>query len=133
MLLEVNFGIIKQMDKSFQGWLIGEMQKGHKHESIKEKMSCSQCGQRFMEVKRIYDKEIKKNPSLVERKHEFKRSEEYAEMATQLLERIKKDGLYKEHLRKSALGTPQERAKEAKKANSGYYTRHSDYRPQRMW
>lgn len=119
------------MNKGFQSWLIGEMQKGHRHESIKEKMLCAQCGTRFQEVKRIYDKETRKNPDLVKRPDKFKRSEEYADMATQLFERIKKDGLYKEHLRKSAFGTPQERALEARRANSGYYTKHSDYKAQK--
>ena len=104
------------------------MRKGCAHGSISEKMACSKCGSKFMELKGIFEREARKDPSLVQRKQEFKRSAEYGEMATQLADRVKRDPLYKKHLWLSSFGTPEEKALEAKRANSGFYKKHSEQR-----
>lgn len=115
------------MNQGFKNWLIGELQRGHRHESISEKLRCYECGDHFKRVQSVYERETRNNPNIVKREHAFKKSPEYERMADQLADRLKRDPMYREHLRKSYFGTEAERILEAKRANSGYYKKHSDY------
>jgi len=60
-------------------------------------------------------------------KQEFRPSEKLREMHYQVVDRIKYDKLYRDHLWKSQYGTIEEQNKEADLANSGFYKKHSGY------
>ena len=102
--------------------------RDHKHFSLTEALACKPCQPRVLKAKALYDREIRKDPTLIQRpKPEFKPSQELIEKREQLGDRLKRDKLYKEHIRKSFFGTPAESKQEEERANSGYYERHSDY------
>ena len=71
---------------------------------------------------------IKEKPELLKReKPKFKPSQELQGMWGDLQYRVENDKLYKKHLELSFKGTPEEKIREEKRANSGFYTRHSGY------
>ena len=70
----------------------------------------------------------KEKPELFVRpRQEFQPSEELKEMNEQLVDRVKNDKMYRDHLLKSQYGTIEEQNKEADLANSGFYKKNSGY------
>ena len=57
----------------------------------------------------------------------FEPSDELKEMHEQVVDRVKHDKMYREHLWKSQYGTIEEQNKEADKVNSGFYKKNSGY------
>ena len=110
-------------------WLIGEFRRtGCRHESMKDAMACSKCGENFKRVERIYNQKVKANPELVKRP-EPKRvlSAKGAEMYNAMEFRLKNDPMYKWHLKTLAQGTASEKKKEWERWESGYYKKHNDF------
>lgn len=113
----------------FKKQLVNMMAPGdHKHLSLTDASLCKKCQPKILKAKALYDREIRRNPMLIQRsKPVFKPSAELEETHGQLVDRVKHDKLYRDHLLKSQYGTIEEQNKEADLANSGYYTKHSDY------
>ena len=116
------------MDAKFKKELMTYLDTGHRHESMSGMMSCDYCGERFKKGEALYNRMRKERPELFTRpKQEFQPSEELKEMRHQVVDRIKHDKLYRDHLWKSQYGTPEEQKKEVDLANSGFYKKNSGY------
>jgi len=101
---------------------------GHHHESMSGMMACNYCGERFKKGEALYNRMRREQPELLTReKPKFQPSDKLTEMQTRLLDRVKYDKLYRDHLWKSQYGTIEEQNKEADLANSGFYKKHSSY------
>ena len=89
---------------------------------------CMTCGGKFKRAEALYDRMRKERPELFGiAKPEFRPSPRLSRMREQLGDRLRRDKLYQRHLKKSFFGTPAEIKREEDRANSGFYTRHSDY------
>ena len=120
------------MDATLKAELLRRLTLPHKHEAMQDALKCKECGVQYKEAEAWFQVKARQHPELFVRKApEMVRSEKYAEMANQLEDRLKRDPMYKEHLKVSAFGTPEEKAREARRANSGFYKRNSDY--QKKW
>ena len=116
------------MDKTFKRHLMTYLDTGHRHGSMSDMMACKHCGERFKKGEALYNRMRKEKPELFTReKQEFKPSEELKEMHEQLVDRVKYDKLYRDHLWKSQYGTIEEQNKEADLANQGFYKKNSGY------
>ena len=103
---------------------------GHRHQSMTDTLRCGTCSTNFKKAKREYTRLQKKDPKLFTReKPTYQNSAELNDMTEQLADRLKRDPLYKKHIELSFKGTPAERKREHDRANSGYYTKHSEYQP----
>ena len=117
------------MNPELKREMIRRLTLPHKHEAMTDAAKCSDCGVKYKEAEKWYREKARQHPEWFKRKTpEMKRSPKYAEMANQLEARLKSDPLYQKHLRVSAFGTPEEKALEAKRANSGFYKKYSEYR-----
>ena len=117
------------MQADFKRQLMTYLDTGHRHKSMSDMMACSHCGDRFKKGEALYNRMIKERPELfVREKQEFQPSEELKEMHEQLVDRVKYDKMYRDHLWKSQYGTIEEQNKEADLANQGFYKKNSDYR-----
>ena len=100
----------------------------HRHESMTDAARCSKCGNNFKKAERTYAHLRQTRPDLfIKKEPEYKETEELANTRQMLIDRVKRDKLYQEHIRLSQHGTREEKIRENKRANSGYYTRHSNY------
>lgn len=106
-------------------YFTGLLDTGHRHREMKEMMLCNYCGARFKKAEREYKRISQEHPE------DFKRKEpdtgfgiETQNLGQMLEDRIKQDKLYKEHLRLMAFGTPEEKQREIKRVNAGFYERH---------
>ena len=98
--------------------------QGHCRE-ISRALFCEVCGPKMQKAKGLYDRLKREEPELlVYKRPEFKPSEDTKEMFGKLMERVKKDSVYRKHLEKLAHGTEEEKDKEIKKSNEGYYRTH---------
>ena len=116
-----------------KSWLIGEFRRApHRHKAMSEAASCNICGANFKRVEKIYNEKVRANPELVKRE-EIKKplSAKGAEMYNAMEFRLKNDPMYMHHLKKSFFGTESEKRKEAIRADSGYYEKHSDFQIKR--
>ena len=101
---------------------------GHRHESMTDTLRCVYCGNNFKKAERQYHWLRKEKPELfIKKEPEYKESEETAQMRQMLIDRLNRDKLYQEHIRLSEKGTLEEKIRENKRANRGYYRRHSNY------
>ena len=116
------------MQADFKRQLMTYLDTGHRHPSMTEMMACDHCGDRFKKGEQFYNRMRKEKPELFVRpRQEFKPSEELKEMHGQLVDRVKHDKMYRDHLLKSQYGTIEEQNKEADLANSGFYKKNSGY------
>ena len=116
------------METGAKKYLMSLLDTGHRHESMTGMLECTYCGEKFKKAEKEYNRLRRESPELFQiKKQEFKPSQELIKKREQLGDRLQRDKLYKEHIRKSFLGTPAESKREEERANSGYYTRHSDY------
>jgi hypothetical protein len=68
---------------------------------------------------------VREKPELFEYKPpEFKPDLETKEMFGRLVERVKKDKLYRQHIERLAYGTEEQKDEEIAKNNAGYYRSH---------
>ena len=116
------------MDATFKRQLMTYLDTGHRHAEMSQMMSCAHCGDRFKKGEELYNRMRKERPELfIREKPKFEPSEELKEMHGQLVDRVKYDKMYRDHLLKSQYGTIEEQNKEADLANSGFYKKHSGY------
>lgn len=116
------------MKADFKRQMMTYLDTGHRHKDMTSMSACKHCGERFVKGLKLYNRMAREKPELFTReKPKFKPSAELEGKWGQLQDRVKRDKLYKKHLELSFKGTPEEREREEKRANSGYYTRHSDY------
>src|SRR3990167_7137806 len=116
------------METGAKKYIMSLLDTGHRHESMTGMLACDYCGDRFKKAEKEYKRLQRQHPELFKvKKPEFKASLELTKMREQLGDRLQRDKLYKEHIRKSFFGTPAESKREEERANSGFYTRHSDY------
>lgn len=116
----------------FKKKLMGMLKLKHPHldpfskqPSMKEALGCKECGEQVMKAERIYKRYRKEHPEQFEYKEpEFKRSAELEKDYDMLAERVQKDPIYKEHIRRLTHGTESEKDEEIKKSNEGYYQTH---------
>ena len=115
------------MDAFVKRQLIGMMKShDHGHESMTETSLCNSCGTKFQKAKAWYERMQRTNPELfVYTPPVVPDSERLNEMKNQLEDRLKKDPLYQEHIRKTFYGTEEEKKIESQRANSGYYKTHA--------
>ena len=116
------------MDAAFRRQLMTYLDTGHRHNIMSEMMNCDYCGKRFKAGEKFYNRMRKEKPELfIREKPQFQPSEELKEMHGQLVDRVKNDKMYRDHLLKSQYGTIEEQNKEADLANSGFYKKNSGY------
>ena len=116
------------MDKTFKRQLMTHLVTGHYHASMSDMAACNHCGNRFKKGEALYNRMRKEKPELFVRKApEFQPSDNLKEMHTRLVDRIKHDKLYRDHLLKSQYGTIEEQNKETDLSNSGFFKTHSGY------
>ena len=116
------------MDAAFRRQLMTYLDTGHRHNIMSEMMNCDYCGKRFKAGEKFYNRMRKEHPELFIRKTpKFEPSEELKEMNEQLVDRVKNDKMYRDHLLKSQYGTIEEQNKEADLANKGFYKKNSGY------
>lgn len=102
--------------------LMTYLDTGHRHASMTDMSVCSYCGDRFQKGKAFFERLQKENPKVFEYKRpEFTPSKETKEIFGKLMERIKKDSVYRKHIEKMAGGTEEEKDEEIAKVNKGYY------------
>ena len=115
----------QDVKKYIQGFMVTG---GHRHESMTDTLRCGYCGNNFKKAEKEYTRLRQEKPDLFIRKEpEYKENPETSKMRELLIDRVKRDKLYQEHLRLSEKGTLEEKIRENKRANRGYYTRHSNY------
>ena len=116
------------MEKSAKNYIISLLATGHPHESMSGMLACNYCGGKFKKAEKEYNRLIRDKPELFGVKQpEWKPSTELVKMREQLGDRLQRDKLYQKHIRLSFKGTPAESKREEERANSGFYTKHSDY------
>ena len=116
------------MDATFKRQLLTYLDTGHRHMEMSQALACNHCGDRFKKGEELYNRMRKERPELFTReKQEFQPSENLREMHQQVVDRIKHDKLYRDHLWKSQYGTIEEQNKEVDLANSGFYKKNSGY------
>ena len=116
------------MEKSAKDYIVSLLATGHPHESMTDMLTCDYCGGKFKKAEKEYNRLRREKPELFGiKKPEFKPSTELKEMRGQLGDRLQRDKLYQKHIRLSFKGTPAESKREEERANSGFYTKHSDY------
>ena len=95
---------------------------GHRHSSMSDMWACRYCGNRFQKGKNFFERLVKEKPEVFEYKPpEFKPDNETKEMFGKLVERVKKDKLYRRHIERLAYGTEEQKDEEIAKNNEGYY------------
>jgi len=121
------------MRKDFKNKLMQMLKLKHTHldpftkqPSMKQALlACKECAKQLADAEALYKKYRRNHPEMFERKEpEYKRSEELEKDYDDLAERVKKDPLYKEHIRKLTSGTEKEKDEEVKKSNEQYYQTH---------
>lgn len=120
------------MKDGFKRKLMGLLKLRHSHldpftktPSMAEALKCKKCGEQVVQAEALYKKMRKEHPEEFEYKeHEFVRSPELEKDYDMLIDRVKKDKLYRRHIEKLAKGTEQEKDDEIKKSNKGYYQKH---------
>ena len=118
------------MEANFKRHLMSLMRSpDHGHPSMTECMACKSCGERFAKAKALYDRTRREHPELftgenARKEPEYIPSQELKEDFVKLVERSRKDKLYRRHIEKLAYGTELEKDEEMKKSNKGYYTKH---------
>ena len=116
------------MDTTLKKHLLTYFATGHRHADMTSMAACNYCGDRFKKGEALFNRMRKEKPELFIRpKQEFKPSEELREMHAQVVDRVKHDKLYRDHLWKSQYGTIEEQNKEADLVNSGFYKKNSGY------
>jgi len=116
------------MDATFKRQLMTHLDTGHRHASMSDMMACKHCGERFKKGEALYNRMRREKPELFTMKApEFQPSDKLREMHTRLVDRVKYDKLYRDHLWKSQYGTIKEQNKEADLANQGFYKKNSGY------
>lgn len=98
---------------------------GHRHESMDDATKCDYCSVKFAKAKKEITRLMKTYPEKFVRKEVETPDIAMENMGDMLEERVKDDPLYREHLRLLAHGTPEEKAREIKRFQSGYYERHT--------
>lgn len=105
-------------------YITGLLDTGHKHEAMSGMLACEYCGDKFKKAEKEYNRLRREKPELFTyKKPEYPDSPEYQKQVGMLADRLKKDKLYKEHIRLSFFGTEQEKTREDNRANTGYYKR----------
>ena len=112
------------MRADFKKYMLGLLYTGHCKE-MSQALACKRCEPKFSKAWSEYNRLRKEKPELFIRKEpEFQPSPELKNTFEKLVDRVRNDKLYQEHLRLSLKGTPEERKRETDRANSGYYKRH---------
>lgn len=120
------------MKKDFKNYLLGLLKLRHRHldpftkqPSMSEALKCNECGEQVAKAQAKYNQRRKEYPEeFVYRRPEFNRSPALERSYEMLMDRIKKDELYRRHLNRLAHGTEKEKDEEIKKSNDGYYQKH---------
>ena len=114
-------------DTDIKRHIINIMAPGdHKHREMTEASQCKSCGHKFLKARSEYDRLRKQYPEKFIRKEpDIPLSSRIENMDDMLGERIKNDSLYREHLKKLAYGTLEEKAREHIREMRGFYTRHT--------
>src|SRR3990167_165695 len=116
------------MDATFKRQLMTYLDTGHRHADMTSMLSCDHCGDRFKKGEALYNRMRKEKPELfIREKPKFQPSEELKEMHAQVVDRVKHDKMYRDHLWTSQYGTIEEQNKEADLANEGFYKKNSGY------
>ena len=112
------------MIKDVKKYLLGLYHTGH-CKSMSEAITCKYCAVKFKKAEFEHRRLRREKPELFGYKQpEFKPSRETRNMFGMLVDRIKKDKLYKRHVERLAHGTEEEKDEEIKKSNEGYYRKH---------
>ena len=90
--------------------LMTYLDTGHRHSSMSDMWACRYCGNRFQKGKNFFERLVKEKPEVFEYKPpEFKPDNETKEMFGKLVERVKKDKLYRRHIERLAYGTEEQK------------------------
>lgn len=119
------------MKPAFRNYLMSLLKLRHNHldpetqqPSLTEALKCQKCGEQVIKAEAIYKQMRKEHPEEFVRKQEFIRSPELNKDYEMLIERVKKDKLYRRHIERLARGTEKEKDEEIKKSNEQYYQTH---------
>ena len=120
------------MNKEFKNRLMGLLKLKHSHldpftktPSMSEALKCNECGKQVVKAEELYNRMREEHPEeFTYKQPEFIPSPELKKDVDMLVDRVKKDKLYKRHVNRMAYGTEEEKDKEIKKSNEGYYQRH---------
>lgn len=98
----------------------------HKHLEMTEALNCKKCGIKMVKAQKEYNRLSKQYPEKFVRKQpEEAFGPKTQNLGDMLTERIKQDKLYQNHLKLLAFGTPEEKAREQRRMESGFYKRHT--------
>ena len=97
----------------------------HRHENMTDASKCHSCGLKFQKAKKEYDRLYQEYPERFARKEPEGFDRETENMGDMLTERLKQDKMYKEHIRKLAFGTPEEKQVEQARWRNGFYKKHT--------
>lgn len=115
------------MNRDIRRYIANIMAPGdHRHESMSDAAKCDSCGLKFQKARKEYDRlRITYPDKFIRQEPDKGYSRETQNMGDMLTERLKQDKLYREHLRKLAFGTSEEKQRELKRMKSGFYKRHT--------
>src|SRR3990167_186774 len=115
------------MQTDVKKYMLGLLRTGHCTE-MSQALVCERCSPKFSKAWSEYNRLRKEKPELfIREKPKFQPSEELKEMHAQVVDRVKHDKMYRDHLWTSQYGTIEEQNKEADLANSGFYKKNSGY------
>ena len=101
------------------------LEPGTQESSFTAALKCSECGGQVIKAEAIYKRRRREHPEeFVYKKPEHIRSPELENHWQMLMDRVKKDKLYKAHLERLTKGTESQQKEEMKKIDEGYYTKH---------
>ena len=117
---------MRQERLQVRDYLTGLLQTGHRHIEFKQMLLCSTCGTKAKKAEEVWKRlKFEKREVFNFKKPEEKFDRETENLGDMLTERIKNDSLYKNHLKKLAFGTPEEKAKEMVRMKSGFYEKYT--------
>jgi hypothetical protein len=98
--------------------------EGHRHMEMSEAVKCRSCGVKMARARNELARLTAEHPEgFIRKAPEEKFHRETENLGDMLTERIKSDAMYQKHLKLLQYGTPEEKIRELKRMESGYYTR----------
>lgn len=101
--------------------------RDHKHLEMREALLCKSCGKKMAKAQDEVNRLYQERPKEFLRQPEEEFSRETQNLGQMLEDRLKKDKLYKEHLRLLVFGNEEEKKREQRRMRTGYYRKHSNY------
>ena len=116
-------------DKEIKNHIVSILSpRDHKHLEMTEAIQCKSCGKRMVKAQSEYHRLRMQHPEKFVQQSIETYSKEEENMKDMLAERLKNDIMYREHVKKMAVGTIEEKKEEAEKINNNFYENQSGYK-----